>query len=181
MLLVTHDLDDAGLLGDRIAVLLDGHVAQVARPATLFARPATLGVARFLGIFQELPGRMRSDGSAECALGVVPVRTDADHPGAVPASSELPAARPVTVVCRAESLRVRRRVDAPATAAVGEVQARVVGMRHRARGTTVAMRLEGGTTAMQVEATVCPYDPPLAAGDTVDVVLDPGGAIVYPA
>ena len=165
MLLVTHDLDDAGLLADRIAVLLDGRIAQIAPPAALFTRPETLAVARFLGIFQELPGNMRADGSAACALGVVP------------AHFALPTGSAVTVVFRGESLRVERNADPPAPLG-GGVSAHVVGMRHRARGTTVALRLEGG---LEVEATVGPDGERLVPGDVIHVALDPCGAMVFPA
>jgi ABC-type proline/glycine betaine transport system ATPase subunit len=40
MLLVTHDLDEAFRLGDRVAVLKDGRIRQAAPPAELTARPA---------------------------------------------------------------------------------------------------------------------------------------------
>jgi osmoprotectant transport system ATP-binding protein len=38
---VTHDLNEAALLGDRIAVLRSGRIEQVAAPAELLAAPAT--------------------------------------------------------------------------------------------------------------------------------------------
>jgi osmoprotectant transport system ATP-binding protein len=40
-LFVTHDLHEAALLADRIAVLRNGRIEQVAAPATLVAAPAT--------------------------------------------------------------------------------------------------------------------------------------------
>jgi osmoprotectant transport system ATP-binding protein len=40
-LFVTHDLHEAALLADRIAVLRDGRIEQVASPAELMAAPAT--------------------------------------------------------------------------------------------------------------------------------------------
>jgi osmoprotectant transport system ATP-binding protein len=47
---VTHDVDEAVLLGDQIAVLTTGaHVEQFATPAELLARPANSFVADFLG------------------------------------------------------------------------------------------------------------------------------------
>jgi multiple sugar transport system ATP-binding protein len=46
---VTQDYKEAMALGDRIAVLADGVVAQVASPAEIYRQPATLGVARLFG------------------------------------------------------------------------------------------------------------------------------------
>ena len=46
---VTHDQVEAMTMGDRVAVLRDGRLQQVADPDTLYARPATGFVARFLG------------------------------------------------------------------------------------------------------------------------------------
>ena len=46
---VTHDQDEALSLADRIVVMEAGVVQQVAPPADVYAQPATLGVARFMG------------------------------------------------------------------------------------------------------------------------------------
>ena len=46
---VTHDQDEALSLADRIVVIEDGRVQQVAPPHEVYAQPATLGVARFMG------------------------------------------------------------------------------------------------------------------------------------
>jgi thiamine transport system ATP-binding protein len=47
---VTHDVGEAFAIGDRVAVLRQGTVAQVAAPEDLWARPADDWVARFLGM-----------------------------------------------------------------------------------------------------------------------------------
>jgi thiamine transport system ATP-binding protein len=47
---VTHDVGEAFALGDRVAVLRAGRVAQVAAPDELWARPADDWVAQFLGM-----------------------------------------------------------------------------------------------------------------------------------
>ncbi|MEV7418150.1 ATP-binding cassette domain-containing protein [Streptomyces sp. NPDC089919] len=49
ILLVTHDLDEAVRLGDRIAVYGQGTVEQFAAPAAVLAAPATPYVASFVG------------------------------------------------------------------------------------------------------------------------------------
>jgi thiamine transport system ATP-binding protein len=47
---VTHDVGEAFALGDRVAVVRDGRLAQVATPEALWSRPADDWVARFVGM-----------------------------------------------------------------------------------------------------------------------------------
>jgi thiamine transport system ATP-binding protein len=47
---VTHDVGEAFALGDRVAILRAGRLAQVATPEELWSRPADDWVARFLGM-----------------------------------------------------------------------------------------------------------------------------------
>ena len=49
MIYVTHDQVEAMTMGDRIVVLHDGHVQQVAPPLELYNRPANTFVAGFIG------------------------------------------------------------------------------------------------------------------------------------
>ena len=46
---VTHDQDEALSLADRIVVLNDGRTQQIGSPEELYAKPANLQVARFMG------------------------------------------------------------------------------------------------------------------------------------
>jgi putative spermidine/putrescine transport system ATP-binding protein len=46
---VTHDQDEALSLADRIVVMKDGVVQQVGTPPEVYAQPANLHVARFMG------------------------------------------------------------------------------------------------------------------------------------
>ncbi|GAC1647399.1 MAG: ABC transporter ATP-binding protein [Gemmatimonadaceae bacterium] len=165
MMLVTHDLDDAGVLADRIAVLLDGHVAQLAAPAEVFSRPATLSVARFLGFYQQVPGHVRADGDVECVLGVLP---GALKSGGVPATSR------VVVVVRAERLRVR-------PAREGNGIAQVVALRQRARGTTALVRIDNGHDGLLLEALLASDQTWPQLGERVAVSLDQRHALIFPA
>jgi osmoprotectant transport system ATP-binding protein len=48
---VTHDIDEAFLLGDQIVILKPGgHIAQVGAPADILAKPADAFVASFVGL-----------------------------------------------------------------------------------------------------------------------------------
>lgn len=46
---VTHDFEEAMVLGDRLGVLLHGSLLQTGHPREVFERPASQGVAEFLG------------------------------------------------------------------------------------------------------------------------------------
>src|SRR5918911_2212803 len=59
---VTHDQEEAMTLADRIAVMQAGALEQVAAPAQLYAEPATLFVAGFIGSLNLLDGAV-SDGA----------------------------------------------------------------------------------------------------------------------
>ena len=49
MIYVTHDQVEAMTLADRIAIMKDGLIQQLASPAEIYARPANLYVADFIG------------------------------------------------------------------------------------------------------------------------------------
>jgi len=75
-LLVTHDQEEALSLADRVAVMREGRIVQVADPRTLYRDPVDVEVATFVGDAVLLAARL-ADGFAETALGRVPVRGDA--------------------------------------------------------------------------------------------------------
>jgi tungstate transport system ATP-binding protein len=55
---VTHDQDEAMLLGDRVAVLLDGRLRQIGPPEDIFSTPADAEVAAFVGVETVLAGQV---------------------------------------------------------------------------------------------------------------------------
>ena len=77
---VTHDQEEALSLSDRVAVMRDGRILQVAAPKALYERPANRFVAEFVGTNNFIAGvcRERGEGSAviETALGLVRGRAD---------------------------------------------------------------------------------------------------------
>jgi tungstate transport system ATP-binding protein len=54
----THDRGEAISLGNRVAVLMCGRVAQVGSAEAVFSRPEQVEVARFVGIETLIPGRV---------------------------------------------------------------------------------------------------------------------------
>jgi iron(III) transport system ATP-binding protein len=74
-LFVTHDQEEAFLLGETVAVMFNGVVEQQARPPELYDAPATRGVAEFIGDANFLPG-IASNHHAETIIGKIPLRTE---------------------------------------------------------------------------------------------------------
>ena len=85
---VTHDQEEALSLSDRVAVMRDGRVQQVASPKALYERPLNRFVADFVGTNNFIPGVVTERAGAhvlvETALGPVCARPAVDlAPGAV--------------------------------------------------------------------------------------------------
>jgi iron(III) transport system ATP-binding protein len=68
ILYVTHNPQETFILGDRAAVLREGHIEQVGPPRALYEQPRTAFVARLLGRCAILPGVVE-DGQMKTALG----------------------------------------------------------------------------------------------------------------
>jgi putative spermidine/putrescine transport system ATP-binding protein len=89
-LFVTHDQEEALAIADRVGVMSQGRLDQIAPPTELYAQPRTRFVAEFVGLTNRLPARRdgdvavvlgcrlpRLDGSADGADGVALVRPEA--------------------------------------------------------------------------------------------------------
>lgn len=73
--LVTHDLNEAMGMSDRVALLLNGKVAAIDQPMRLFARPGSQSAARFVGITTFLSGKL-ANGQLSTDYGVLSVNTN---------------------------------------------------------------------------------------------------------
>ncbi len=61
-ILVTHDQEEALVMSDRIAVMFEGSIGQMADPETLYRRPNSKRVADFIGKMNFLKGRVETVG-----------------------------------------------------------------------------------------------------------------------
>jgi putative spermidine/putrescine transport system ATP-binding protein len=59
---VTHDQEEALSISDRVAVMNEGHVLQIAAPSEIYRAPANAFVARFIGAGGVLQGRAQGPG-----------------------------------------------------------------------------------------------------------------------
>jgi iron(III) transport system ATP-binding protein len=88
---VTHDQEEAFILGDRVAVLHDGEMAQVGTPAELYRQPVNRWLTTFVGEANLLSV---DEAPADCVteIGPIPVTT--------------PIAGPAELMLRPEDLKV---------------------------------------------------------------------------
>ncbi len=94
---VTHDQDEAFVLGDRVAVMSGGRIHQVDTPDALYRRPVDAWVAGFVGE-ANLVDAVADGGFADTPFGAVPL--DGAHAG------------PVTVLVRPEQLKLHPGAEA---------------------------------------------------------------------
>ncbi|MCB0079718.1 MAG: ABC transporter ATP-binding protein [Caldilineaceae bacterium] len=67
---VTHDQEEALTMSDRIAVMFDGVIAQMATPEELYRRPHTGRVASFIGVMNFLDARVKGQADGRITLDV---------------------------------------------------------------------------------------------------------------
>ncbi|KAF0675238.1 ABC transporter ATP-binding protein [Profundibacterium mesophilum] len=70
--LVTHDQEEALIMSDRVAVMFEGRIAQLAGPQELYRHPASRRVAEFIGMMNFLPVIATGDTLEIAGLGRVP-------------------------------------------------------------------------------------------------------------
>jgi putrescine transport system ATP-binding protein len=75
-IIVTHDQEEAMIVADRIAVMNQGRLIQVAKPADIYERPNSRWAADFIGEVTLIEGRL-VDGVLQSAVG--PLRVGAGH------------------------------------------------------------------------------------------------------
>lgn len=99
---VTHDQEEALAMSDRIAVMNNGQVEQLADPATIYNRPANRFVADFIGETNFLSGEVSAQENhrVRLAMSTDMIWASADKP--------LPVGQPVTLVVRPEKVYLLR-------------------------------------------------------------------------
>ena len=92
-LFVTHDQEEALSMADRVGVMRDGRLEQLATPGELYSRPATAFVAEFVGTMNRIPGEADGDGRVRVLDSTLPIK--GDRPDG-----------PLDVLIRPEELRI---------------------------------------------------------------------------
>jgi putative spermidine/putrescine transport system ATP-binding protein len=119
ILFVTHDQDEAMMMSDRIAVMLDGRIVQLGTPPEVYLHPTTPFVAGFLGETNMLPGVMYGCEGAHAVVrfpGGTLGHARLPRDGTVPANGEK-----VVVALRPERIRLNALSEAMEPALEGIV------------------------------------------------------------
>jgi putative spermidine/putrescine transport system ATP-binding protein len=167
---VTHDQEEALSMADRVGVMRDGRLEQVADPSELYSRPATAFVAEFVGTMNRLPGELAGPGTVT-VLGTscaVIGHGGSGGAGSPPIEDNLTSG-PVDVLVRPEGLTV-----APASGGNGIVSGRTF----LGAITRVAVLLSGDTEVrVDLASAAALAIPP---GTSVQVGLPPAPVLVAP-
>ncbi|HEV8437799.1 MAG TPA: ABC transporter ATP-binding protein [Methylomirabilota bacterium] len=156
---VTHDQAEALSLSDRIAVMSQGRIEQLAAPREIYERPATRFVADFIGASSVLRGRVTAPQRVELGAGVS-IRVDVRRALTIGEAVEL-AIRPERVTVGADE---------------GEadwVGGRVARLVYLGTHTEITVELAGGQRVLALVGEPSPRA--LAVGQSVRLGFAPDG------
>jgi iron(III) transport system ATP-binding protein len=165
---VTHDQAEAVVLGDRIGVMRDGKLLQMAAPDELYNRPADLFVARFTGASNLLAGRLVERNGE---FGTVDA---GGHRLAALLPAGINPGEAVKIAVRPENVRLGERSAGEPN---NHFTARVSGRRYQGTQTVYELAVLGGRLEALELGTSARY----AVGSDVDIVLPSALCWAYPA
>jgi spermidine/putrescine transport system ATP-binding protein len=132
---VTHDQEEALTMSDRIAVMADGRVEQVAAPREVYEEPATVFVADFLGVSNLMDVEAVGHADGHCRLRVGDFELDA-------ARGDVDATGATKVTIRPERVRLSGHDDSGPNSLPGMVERLV----YLGNAVQVIVRLAVGVT-----------------------------------
>jgi iron(III) transport system ATP-binding protein len=165
---VTHDQAEAVVLGDRIGVMRDGKLLQMAAPDEVYNRPADLFVASFTGASNLLTGRVLARNGEFGTVDTAGHRLIALMPAGVQPGEA------VKIAVRPENVRLGERGDMEPD---NRFTARVAGRRYQGTQTIYELAALGG----RLEALELGTSARHAIGCDVDIVLPSALCWAYPA
>ncbi len=171
-ILVTHDQEEALVMSDRIAVMFDGEIAQLADPETLYRRPASRRVADFIGTMNFLPAEITSEtgGKVEVeAQGFGRLTLDADQVSGASAEGASIGFRPETLTILFEGQ----------TASDRESMGTVEEVVYYGDMTYYDVRLDGTSAPMRLSMRNVPGRPVLDIKERARVAWSPSAMVLF--
>ncbi len=172
-ILVTHDQEEALVMSDRIAVMFEGEIAQLADSETLYRRPNSRQVADFIGTMNFLPANVRSD-----AGGRVEVEVAGLGPATLEANQATGSARGAdpSVGLRPEVLTILYEGQ---TATDREAQGTVEEVVYFGDMTYYDVKLDGVETPVRISMRNVFGRPVLDRGARTRVAWSPGALVLF--
>ncbi|MFC3061264.1 ABC transporter ATP-binding protein [Paenirhodobacter populi] len=171
--LVTHDQEEALVMSDRIAVMFDGEIAQLADPETLYRHPNSRRVANFIGVMNFLPARVTAESDSHVALevpGLGPLEVTPDQVAAQTSGGE------ATVGFRPETLTLlyegQTASDREAPGVIDEVV-------YYGDMTYYDIRLDGVSAPVRISMRNVFGRPVLDVGSRIRVAWSPGALVLF--
>lgn len=170
---VTHDQGEALSMSDRIAIMRDGRIEQLADADTVYARPASAYVAAFVGQQNFFRGQVAAGGDAVASAHVVAA---AGAAGLTPGAAGEAAVRP-------ENVRIEADIAGAALPAVNAVRGELIGVSHLGETMQYLVRIgrDGADTQSLIARRPTPEAPALRVGDTVVCSWEPRHVLLFPA
>ncbi len=172
-ILVTHDQEEALVMSDRIAVMFEGQIAQLADPETLYRRPNSRAVADFIGTMNFLPARVAGEADGRIEVEVPGLGACAIDAAQAPGR---PAGGPATVGFRPETLTIlyegQTTQDRVAEGAIEEVV-------YYGDMTYYDVKLDGVDAPVRLSMRNLPGRPVLDRGTRARVAWNPGALVLF--
>ncbi len=172
-ILVTHDQEEALVMSDRIAVMFEGQIAQLADPETLYRRPASRKVADFIGTMNFLPAQILSDSGATVEVEAAGFGRMSLSPDQVMGS---PSAEGATIGLRPETLTILFEGQA---ATDREVLGTVEEVVYYGDMTYYDVKLDGASSPMRLSMRNVPGRPVLDRGAKARLGWSPGAVVLF--
>ncbi|AZV80970.1 ABC transporter ATP-binding protein (plasmid) [Parasedimentitalea marina] len=161
-ILVTHDQEEALIMSDRIAVMFEGKIAQLATPEELYRRPISRRVASFIGVMNFLEARVTGSGEAGLqldipALGQVEVSHDHLPEGLNPQDIHTIGIRPEMLTVLYDGDQGAERIaqaQVVGTSYYGDMTYYSVLLPGHTEEVTISMRNTAGRSILNVGSTV---------------------------
>jgi ABC-type Fe3+/spermidine/putrescine transport system ATPase subunit len=169
---VTHDQEEAMGMADRIALMLDGRVVQVATPTDLYEYPANAWAADFVGesnLLDAVVARQTSETACQLKVGEVPI--------AASCSAQLSEGEACKVMIRPEAIELNQ---GPAghegdSTYKGEILQRMF------LGSIIHYEVQSALGQLLVAQAFVREDELLDEGDSVTLMISPKRTHVLPA
>ncbi len=156
---VTHDLDEALTLADRVAVFFKGQLHQVDTPTHVFTKPATQLQASFVGVETIIPGEVVGQKGE-----LVQVKADGITIDAV---DDLPVGTSVFACLRPEDITIYLKENLPASSSA----------RNRFSGKITRLMGQGPLMRLQIDAGF-PVSALITRSSADEMELQPGMGVV---